>query len=375
MRKEDLIYALGKLDPEIIEFSDPTDTSRQKVSPIRKGMSKIAVASIVFSCVLVLSGGVVFAMKSIAIKNFFFPDCDKEFEEVYTEVGREYDLGEYKLIFEGSVYEEAVEQGYLSFSVWDKEGNPADCNLNNFEYVWLPAAATVNGNVQAYKFMAGKAKGYFVATYNNGIYSFLKNNNLFIKFARISGDENIDDYNDGKDFRFLILNEEQWKNFYNDIDALDINELCTYTYDKEKDKVIANFDEDSILPEVTDIINKYVPCGVETVSYPTQVIRVGNVKFTIGRADMLMDCNTNDCNLGDFILRREDGTELRFINKVYNNENGRCISWQIEDPEHYNTGFGFGDLKTGRFKYGLNYGFVLGVDEKVTIEANGKIYE
>ena len=272
MREEDLIYSLSKLDPEIIENSDPSNVSEHKVTPIRTGMSKVAVAAIAFASVLVLSGGIAWAMNSDAIKDFFFPNSEKEFNEVYTEVGREYDLGDYKMIFEGSAYEKAVEQGYLNFSIWDKEGNPIELDPDmverSFTYEKMPASLLTAKFVHAYKFKLGEAEGYFVATYHNGIFSFPEDNNLFIKFSRIDGGENGENFYEGKDFQFLILNKEQLEAFYNDIDALNEKELCTFTYDKESDRVIANFDENSLLPEVTDIINKYDPCGVETVSYP-----------------------------------------------------------------------------------------------------------
>lgn len=41
----------------------------------------------------------------------------------------------------------------------------------------------------------------------------------------------------------------------------------------------------------------------------------------------------------------------------------------------YNTGIGGQDDKTGNADWGFNYGFILGADEKVTIETNGQIYE
>ena len=379
MREEDLIYSLSNLDPEIIENSDPSNVSEHKVTPIRTGMSKVAVAAIAFASVLVLSGGIAWAMNSDAIKDFFFPNSEKEFNEVYTEVGREYDLGDYKMIFEGSAYEKVVEQGYLNFSIWDKEGNPIELDPDmverSFTYEKMPASLLTDKFVHAYKFKLGEAEGYFVATYHNGIFSFSEDNNLFIKFSRIDGGENGENFYEGKDFQFLILNKEQLEAFYNDIDALNEKELCTFTYDKESDRVIANFDENSLLPEVTDIINKYDPCGVETVSYPAQVIRVDNVKLTIGRTDMLMDFDVNDYDLDDFVLRREDGTEIRFIKNEYVHEDFHSVTWQVENPKMSNTGFGSAYSKTGRRKYGCNYGFILGANEKVTIEADGKIYE
>ena len=75
------------------------DTSSAKISSVKRGMPKLAVAALAFVCVLALSGGVVWAMNSAAIKDFFFPNSEEEFKQVYTEVGKEYDLGSHKIIF------------------------------------------------------------------------------------------------------------------------------------------------------------------------------------------------------------------------------------------------------------------------------------
>lgn len=371
MKEEDLIYSLSKLDPEIIEKADPSATSKHKVVPIKKGMSKMAVAAIAFACVLVLSGGIAWAMNSSAIKDYFFPNSDEEFKEIYTDVGREYDLGDYKLVLEGSAYEEAVEQGYLNFSIWDKEGNPVVIEGNSIDTTSLPGGLLTGSHIHAYKFKTGGAKWYLAATYHNGLFADFKDNNLFIKFSRLAPDENSENQYAGKEFGFLVLNQEQWDSFCDDIKALNENELCTYTYDKETDRMIANYDQTSLLPEVVEVIDRYDPCGVETVSYPVQVFNIGNVKITIGRADMTLDYNIYDCELGDFILKRADGTELH-LSRI---ENGSAFVWIVEDGTIINKGSGGGSIETGEMKLGLNYGFILGPDEKVTIEADGQVYE
>ena len=371
MKEEDLIYSLSKLDPEIIEKADPSATSKHKVVPIKKGMSKMAVAAIAFACVLVLSGGIAWAMNSSAIKDYFFPNSDEEFKEIYTDVGREYDLGDYKLVLEGSAYEEAVEQGYLNFSIWDKEGNPVvltgdTCKMDDAR---LPAnLLTPNRYIWAHKFKTGVTKWYFVGTYYSGLFVDHKDNNLFIMYSTLTCDNAYEE----KEFRFLILNQEQWDIFCTDIKALKENELCTYTYDKDSDRMIANYDQTALLPEVIEVIDRYDPCGVETFSYPVQVFNIGNVKITIGRANIKLEYNIYDCELGDFVLRRADGTELHF-NRHMNGD--PHFIWSIEEGTYINKGTGSGDSDTGASIEGLNYGFILGSDEKVTIEADGQVYE
>ncbi|MBR4342900.1 MAG: hypothetical protein IKP88_09370, partial [Lachnospiraceae bacterium] len=314
----------------------------------------------------------------------FFPNSEEEFKQVYTEVGKEYDIGSYKIIYEGSEYEESVEQGYLSFSVWDKEGNPvtlaelfADQNLT---YKWLPNGLLTDQFIHPYELKIGSDKWYFVSTYNNGLGLFTEDNNLYMTFSRLDTDENGENYYEGKNFQFMILNKDQWKTFNDDIKGLNQSELCPMSYDKETDRVISNYDTNALLPEVVEIINRYDPCDVESLTYSPQVIQIGNVKLTVGRANMLIDYNVDDCDLGDFIVRRADGTELKLSRKETtfkkgNGENGHSVTWYTDNPQNYNTGFGSTDDKTGNSKWGFNYGFILGADEKVTIETNGQIYE
>ena len=359
------------------------DTSSAKISSVKRGMPKIAVAALAFVCVLALSGGVVWAMNSAAIKEFF-SNSEEEFKQVYTEVGKEYDIGSYKIIYEGSAYEEAVEQGYLSFSVWDKEGNPvtlaelfADQNLT---YKWLPNSLLTDRFIHPWELKIGSDKWYFVSTYNNGLSLFTEDNNLYMTFSRLDTDENGENYYEGKNFQFMILNKDQWKTFNDDIKGLNQSELCPFSYDKETDRVISNYDTNALLPEVVEIINRYDPCDVESLTYSPQVIQIGNVKLTVGRANMLIDYNVDDSDLGDFIVRRADGTELKLSRKETtfkkgNGENGHSVTWYTDNPQNYNTGFGSTDDKTGNAKWGFNYGFILGADEKVTIETNGQIYE
>ena len=360
------------------------DPSSAKISSVKRGMPKIAVAALAFVCVLVLSGGVVWAMNSAAIKEFFFPNSEEEFKQVYTEVGKEYDIGSYKIIYEGSAYEKAVEQGYLSFSVWDKEGNPvtlaelfADQNLT---YKWLPNSLLTHRFIHPYELKTGSDKWYFVSTYNNGLSLFTEDNNLYMIFSRLDSDENGENYYEGKDFQFMILNKDQWKNFNDDIKALKESELCPISYDKETDRIVSDYDTNALLPEVVEIINKYEPCDVESLTYSPQVIRIGNVKLTVGRANMLIDYNVDDCDLGDFIVRRADGTELKLSRNETtfikgNGESGYTVTWYADNPQNYNSGFGSTDDKSQNAKWGFNYGFILGADEKVTIETNGQTYE
>ena len=134
-----MINTLSEIDDKFINEANPykndyenngraTETFEkeddQKVIKIGRRLPKIAVAAIAFACVLVLGGGVVWAMTASPLKDYLFKNSDKEFEQVYTEVGKEYIFGNHKVVYEGSSYEEAVGQGYLSFSFWDLDGKP-----------------------------------------------------------------------------------------------------------------------------------------------------------------------------------------------------------------------------------------------------------
>ena len=92
----------------------------------RRRLPRAVAAVIAFACVLALSGGVVWAMTNTGLKDFFFNNSDKEFNELYTTGGKEYNIGEHKMVYEGSIYDKGVEQICLYFSVWDAQGQPAD---------------------------------------------------------------------------------------------------------------------------------------------------------------------------------------------------------------------------------------------------------
>ena len=372
MREEDLIYSLSELNEEFVKEANPEALSEQKATGGKHKMPRIALAAIAFVCLLTLSGGIVWAMNSGAMKDYFFSKSGEKFSDLYSEIEREYFLDNYKVIYEGSIYEELVEQAYLEFSIWDKDGNPVDIEQENINTgvkgVHLPNPMLTEKLLRAYSIKIGQNVFYLVCTYINGILDgSCEDNHLYMKLSIKSEDGSYKE----KEVSLLILSEEQWKSFYDDIGALDQNELCKITYDKETDSIISNWDKESLLPEVVDVINKYEPCVVEMVSYPTQIINIGNAEITICRTGMLIKYNINDCELNDFILRRADGTEFHILydRPLYK------FDWDIEDHRVGVSGECSGDDKTGEFSFKCNFNFILDANEKVTIEADGNIYE
>ena len=85
--------------------------------------------------------------------------------------------------------------------------------------------------------------------------------------------------------------------------------------------------------------------------------------MTVGRLDVKLEFNENDLAIDSFILRRDDGTEIKFTYDVER--------WKVEGDMYYLTG-NFTEGEDRQEVYSL--GFVLGKDEKVTIEVDGETY-
>ena len=348
-----------------------SEKSSTKVTPVRHGLPKVAVAALVLACVVALGGGVVWAMGNPAIKGFLFPDSPKEFEEVYKPVGTEYIIGDHKIVFDGSVYEKAVESGYINLSLYDMDGNPVEFDTLGdvkSDYVNIKKSILAR-KVTVLRCKIGKEYAYVIMLYVQNTFSYMNDNNLIIKFNRLDLDEN---YYEGKEFKFTVLNKEQWASFNEELEKMDENDLCRYTYNRETDKMDAQYDIDSVQPEVYDILSKYNLCGVESIESKAQIIDADGLKLTIGRADMIFDYNENNCQVENFSLKREDGTEIGFERKASG-------LWDVtingESMTERQFGGGVGDTDTGDFKVGYNFGFILGADEKVSVEINGKIYK
>lgn len=325
-----------------------SEKSSNKVTRVRHGLPKVAVAALVLACVVALGGGVVWAMSNPAIKGFLFPDSPKEFEEVYKPVGTEYIIGDHKIVFDGSMYEKAVESGYINLSLYDMNGNPVEFDTLGdvkSDYVKIKKSILAR-NVRVLRYKIRKEFAYVIMLYVQNIFSYMNDNNLIIKFNRLNLDEN---YYEGKEFKFTVLNKEQWESFNKELENID-----------------------SVQQEVYDILSKYNLCGVESIESKTQIVDADGLKLTIGRADMIFDYNENNCMVESFSLKREDGTEISFERKAGG-------FWDViingETMTKRKFGGGVGDTETGDFKVGYNFGFILGADEKVSVEINGKIYK
>ena len=130
--------------------------------------------------------------------------------------------------------------------------------------------------------------------------------------------------------------------------------------------------------EVAKIINKYDMMGVEGMTSTAQVVQIGNLKLTIGRMSLIMEYGINDSIVDNFTIIREDGTRTEFrLSEEYCDQMGNPtdirLNWMIDGVQNYFLGGGAYINKGIALVY--NFGYILGNDEKVKIEVDGKIYE
>ena len=406
-----LINTLSEIDDKFINEANPykngyenngqaTETfvkkDDQKVIKIGRRLPKIAVAAIAFACVLVLGGGVVWAMTASPLKDYLFKNSDKEFEQVYTEVGKEYIFGNHKVVYEGSSYEEAVGQGYLSFSFWDLDGKPM--NKQNIlinaskEKRGIDVRSELSKNITLIRHTFSDFlnldgdEAYLITLYSDNLHIMLDENNMYVKFSRVDLSEDyVEKYKD-KPFCFMLLNKEQFDELKNEIGELEAKveakELLTYSFEKDdetglENRPVRNFDMDYVQPELMELLQKYDLSRVESITSEPQVIWINNAKMTIGRMDMTIIYNVNDCTLKDFSIRRENGTVVNFMWKRVGGVYGRDFTWEVsvDGEDFHNLGSGGRDSIKGDCISTFNYGFILGDNEKVTIEVDGQIYE
>lgn len=345
----------------------------------RRGLSKVAVALIALAGVLTLSGGVAWAMTNTALKDFLFKDSSVEFEDVYTPVIAEYNLGNIKVVYEGSIYDKATETGYLSFSFSDNIGNPIILKNNN-EVCFLDDNYTNDIMLSFHTFTTGlkigEDKFYLVLMNLDSCVTILDNNNCFVRFDRsYMADDN-------KKFGFVVLNAEQFANLKAEVAQIDPDTIFTYTYDPETETFTSNYDKTAVVPQVLEILKKYNICEVESIDAPAQEIMVEDMKVKVGRTDITLIYNVNDSDIDAFTLIREDGTRIDFTKEEYidgydsaTTEETLGNLWTVSGMDvNTRMGGGFKD-KAGDATYNYNFGFILGLNEKVKIEVNGDIYE
>ena len=118
--------------------------------------------------------------------------------------------------------------------------------------------------------------------------------------------------------------------------------------------------------------------GVEGITSTAQVVQIDNLKLTIGRMSLIMEYGINDSIVDNFTIIREDGTRTEFrLSEEYCDQMGNPtdirLNWMIDGVQNYFLGGGSSINKGIALVY--NFGYILGNDEKVKIEVDGKIYE
>ncbi len=338
----------------------------------------IAAAAIALVFILALGSVGVFAMTgSFSFRDFFFKNSEQQFEEVYTEAHKELILDEYKIVFEGSIYDESVDQGSLSFSVWDLQNNPVELNGNQQQ---LPTESLLGGintlsNFRL-RFKLGNDEWGIMLSGVRSLYTMLDGNNYFVMFSRIDlGKEPFEDIQ-VPDFQFALLKKEDLINLKKDFSEFHDIDYSHIEKDPDTQEYTVITDYNSAYADYAQILSKYDMVSIESKALPTQVIQVENLKLTVGRINMIFEYNANECTVKEFYMIREDGTRTRFWQEDFadNKTNNAGGFWKVEGVRENAFGGGPGNLNAD-FKLSYNYGFILGNDEKVKIEADGRIYE
>ena len=364
------------------------DQENKKVTNIGRGLPKAASVAIILVCVLALSGGVVWAMTASPLKDFFFKNSDKEFAEMYNEAGIEYEFGTHKLIYEGSIYDNATRKGTLHFTVWDKDGNPVDLEKENrrksegegvfkgiksdeliFRFVFPEILVDIGNDEQS-------DRCCILLMYLQRSSKRFDGNNVYVEFEQLKSNGN--DYFSETDSRFVLLNEEDLEKIKKEIEGLDTENIVNSI--KETQDIMQVLSEDGTMqPEMVDILKKYMVCTAESTNAQPQIIQLENLRITVGRASLKIDFN-EDCNLDEFTFIRDDGTRAVFRKTSYiDRDNEKIYKWYLESENLKDMFSGGGSGSSLVAEYIItniyNFGFVLGTEEKIKIEANGKIYE
>lgn len=347
-------------------------------------ISKGAAAVLAVVCGLVLSGGIVWARNRFLINDAFSLNSEVGVEEIlqnddnnvdsipienskvneerYVYSGEEFTIGDYKVICEGAGYDSALLRGYLFFSFWDKDGNPVDQEQLISTSRSHMGDMTLTRKIMSHFIPLGDDEVNFTFYESGGMHTIRSGNCLCFTYERLSskGSDPAQDYGD---IKFLVLDKKATEQIENELQGLLDTELLSVTWDTEKDRPVRNYDLMAIQPEVVEILDKYNPRRIKNIDAAPQIIELPTLKVTVGRLDVRLDYNVNDLDIDSFILRRDDGTEIKF---TYDAER-----WKVEGDMYYLTGsFTIGEDREEVY----SLGFVLGKDEKVTIEVDGETY-
>jgi hypothetical protein len=265
------------------------------------------------------------------------------------------------------------------------EGFLSNSTMQDREAAMLSKDIALVRHIQSHYLNVGGDEIYLVMLYPGAVNGIFKDNNYYVKFARREPGEESAEFFKDKPFEFMLLDREQLEEVKNEISILEAKveakELMTYTIEWDEEtglvsQMIPDYDYNYIQPEVMEILEKYDLCSVKSITSEPQIIQINNVKFVIGRMDMLLEYNTKDFSFDEFTLRREDGTEFSAHLEKSGSALGVDYFWKVTADEDYqNLSGGSGDTKTGDWVSSFNYGFILGDNEKVTIEVDGQIYK
>ena len=338
-------------------------------------ISKFSAAVIAFACVLALSGGAVWAMTNSSLKEFFFKNSDKQYEEISVEIGKKYEFNNVDVILEESIYDESVGIGYTSFSVWDKEGNPVSVEGKSFRALYSEAFfdGIIKDTILDLKdsFISGfKVEGdtfYIVLLNCQSYYTKTDGNRLLCQFNIRQND---DEDTEKAVPEYILLNEEQYFSLYNDLLKLWDGKEIRYTKVTQMGKSVPFYSYNVDQPEVIDVLNRYDPVKVNIIDVPAQEILLDNMKIIVGRTNIVLEYIAKECDINSFALYREDGSKMEFTRTGYPRASEH---WEVQGVDgRIDMPNGSSDGK--HWKIWLNYGFLLGMDEKVTIEINGQDY-
>ncbi|MBQ6024277.1 MAG: hypothetical protein IJL20_01580 [Lachnospiraceae bacterium] len=380
MKKEDLIYSMADIDDRFIEEAMPGKKVQKKetgvVVPVKRGMSKAAVAAAIALCVVVLGGGVVWAMTASPLKDYFFADSKKQaFADVYKDIGKTYKIGDHSVTLDGIIYDESIETGYVSFSAVDAMGNPTPfTEYKNIEQV-LPISRQLGDfqltrRISTEGFMLGEDEVFFITVYRQSYYIDWGQSTLY---WQIKGDK--ETYN--SPVLITVVDRAALDSIINEIAQLDKEEICKTTYDPENNRIlVGGLDPlSTATPEVLDILSKYDLVAVDYEAMPSQIIETENCTFIFGRTDGILKYNSEKFDADSFIIKRENGEEV-LVEKLYYEDGTTSELWKssnVDKMKCYSQTSSNSPKKDFTAQY--HYGFILDADEKVSVIIDGKEYK
>ena len=380
MKKEDLIYSMTNIDDRFIEEADPEkagtgagkEQNSQKITPVKRGLSKTAVAAIVAICVLVMGGGAVWAMTMSPLKEYFFANSGEQaFSDIYNEMGKTYTIGSHTVTLDGMTYDEATGIGYVSFSAVDAEGNPTSfipyevTSQNGVPTRMSLGDPDLTSHIWTESYKLGDDEVHFIKLYVSSCYENMGEPTLY---WQLCDDKEL--Y--GSPILFTVVDKNTWDRIVDEIAQLDKESLLKIEYSPEKDEVIyGGSNYNAVIPEVLNILKKYDLVELDYEAMPSQVIETENCTFIFGRTDGILKYNSEEFNVDSFVIKRESGEEIK-VERYFKDFN----LWKISDVDNMrwfpNTSSGSGE---NDYVACYNYGFILGVDEKVSVIINGETYK